>query len=90
MDMSLSKFQRMVKDREAWRAPFHGGSEESDTTERLNNNIVTDFLTFPLFFFLFPSPIFCHNTRTFTLIRLLKFCSVVLGHNLVFQALSKG
>ena len=24
MDMSLSKLQEMVKDREAWRAAFHG------------------------------------------------------------------
>ena len=24
MDMSLSKFQQMVKDREAWRAAVHG------------------------------------------------------------------
>ena len=24
MDMSLSKFQEMVKDREAWRATIHG------------------------------------------------------------------
>ena len=24
MDMSLSKFQEMVKDREAWRARVHG------------------------------------------------------------------
>ena len=24
MDMSLSKFQKMVKDREAWRAAVHG------------------------------------------------------------------
>ena len=24
MDMSLSKFQEMVKDREAWRAVVHG------------------------------------------------------------------
>ena len=32
MNMSLSKLQELVKDREAWRAAVHGGHKELDTT----------------------------------------------------------
>ena len=38
MDMSLSKHQKMVKDRETWRATVHGIHGESDKTEQLNKN----------------------------------------------------
>ena len=36
MDMSLSKLQKLVMDREAWRASVHGGHKELGMTEQLN------------------------------------------------------
>ena len=38
MDMSLSKLQEMMKDREAWHASVMGITE-SETTEPSNNKI---------------------------------------------------
>ena len=38
MDVSLSKLQEIVKEREAWRAAVLGCHKDSDMTERLNSS----------------------------------------------------
>ena len=36
MDMSLSKLQETVKDREAWCTAVHGGSKVMDTAQQMS------------------------------------------------------
>ena len=38
MDMSSSKLQEIIKDRETWHAAVHEVAKKLDMTERLNNN----------------------------------------------------
>ena len=38
-DMSFSKLQEIVKDREAWRAAFYGVTESGMTKRLSNDNI---------------------------------------------------
>ena len=42
MDMSVSKPQELMMDREAWHAVVHGVAEPG-MPERLNNNWLVDF-----------------------------------------------
>ena len=39
-DMSLSKLQEMVKDREAWRAAVHGIAESDIATEQPHTSML--------------------------------------------------
>ena len=40
MDMNLSKLQKIMNNREAWRAAVHGVTKQSDTAEQLNNKMM--------------------------------------------------
>ena len=49
MDVSLSEFREMVRDREAWRAAVHGVAK-SLTGQQLSNNIIKCILILNVIF----------------------------------------
>ena len=66
MDMSLNKFQKMVKDREAWHAAVHGITKSGTRLKWLNNNELTDLenqsFTFSEWFNIKWSLGYCHHS----------------------------
>ena len=50
MDMSLSKLQEMVKDREAWHATIHGVANQQDWVTEQQRELNSFFLIFILLF----------------------------------------
>ena len=50
MDMSLSKLQEMVKDREAWHATIHGVANQQDWVTEQQRELNSFVLIFILLF----------------------------------------
>ena len=77
MDMSLSRLQEIVKDREAWRAAVHG---LADTTQRLNNIDTKKQMPKQELLLTGPCPFFMpHKVDRWEELRLLIFFSVKAG-----------
>ena len=68
VDISLSKFWELVKDREAWHAAVHGFKKQSDMTERVNNNKFYQIRFLPLSLFSFWDP-YNVNASTFDVVQ---------------------
>ena len=66
MHMSLNKLQKMVKDRETWRAAVHGITKSGTRLKWLNNNELTDLgnqsFTFSEWFNIKWSLGYCHHS----------------------------